>query len=47
MTLNPRQTRFLRWCSDKYDDPRPIRWLKDRLYYAAVDYFERRIPVQW
>lgn len=47
MTLNANQVRFLRWCVDKYDDPRPIRWLKDRLYETAVHYYERHIPITW
>lgn len=47
MILSARQTRFLRWCSDKYDDPRAVRWLKDRLFDSTMHYCERRMPVVW
>jgi len=45
MILRGTQARFQRWCLDKHDDPRPIRWLKDRLFEITERYYERHTEI--
>jgi hypothetical protein len=47
MILRGNQARFHRWCLDSYGNPRPIRWLKDRLLRATMRHYERHLPILW
>jgi hypothetical protein len=42
MILRGNQARFQRWCLDTYGKPRPLRWLKDRLFEIALHHYERQ-----
>lgn len=47
MILMGNRARFISWCFDKYGDPRPIQWLKDRLFDISMHYYERNNPQHW
>jgi hypothetical protein len=47
LILAGNHAKFIRWCFDKYDDPRAIQWLKDRLFVISMRYYERHSPQQW
>lgn len=47
MILTGRHARFISWCFDKYGDPRPVQWLKDRLFDISMRYYERHLPRQY
>jgi hypothetical protein len=41
MIIRGYRYRLVRWCNDSYGDPRPVRWLKDRVFYATAHRAER------
>lgn len=45
MTIRGYRFRLIRWSSDTFDDPRAMRWLKNRVFYATAHWMERRATI--
>lgn len=46
MTIRGYRYRIIRWSNDTFDDPMPLRWIKNRVFYATAHWMERHATIR-